>query len=199
MYSIGLPPSSRQPFQGQAYTRLRKLLGMAVPLENDGSTCVMPDVLPSSPSHGQDGNRAAVTPISALCRHNAAAASAAGKSGVAQSWLLLSQMVGIAEPSPVNDECAANPSAPFLSNDVLRSIDSCKSLVVDETHVKSRLNPQSSPQYSSRPLFHVPAPPLSVLRCKRSPVDRQVRACICVVNFTAPHCPSLLMCVVLVR
>jgi hypothetical protein len=80
-----LPASSRQPAYGRLYARLREQLGHAVPLENDGSTCVSEKSesrkIRGTSSPSPDAEH--VT-ISALCRHNARAANDAGKSGTAQ-------------------------------------------------------------------------------------------------------------------
>ena len=97
LYTIGVPPSSRQPVHGPAYKNLRKLLGLAVPLENDGSTCVVSDPFGARACSVLDGpdcyDSIALdenASVSTLCRHNALAANQAGKSGLAQVWTAFS-------------------------------------------------------------------------------------------------------------
>lgn len=92
-YTIGLPASSRQPAHGKLYTHLREQLGHAVPLENDGSTCV-PEKLDDNGVRAHSSEDEHVT-VSMLCRHNARAANNVGKPGTAQVLLTLECRVAV--------------------------------------------------------------------------------------------------------
>lgn len=191
-YTIGLPPSSRQPVHGPEYKRLRELLGHAVPLENDSSTCVSSGVDASVPPSLQSSTDRDDAPVSMLCRHNATAAEAAGKPGVAhvsklffhrvicfsmccvltpQTWMLLSQMVGL---TALDHSSAANVEQYTPSSELKQSLECCGRLLEDEVVLKQKSLSVSS-TYTTKPMFSIPPPPPSVAACKRAPVDKAVR------------------------
>jgi hypothetical protein len=81
-------------------------------------------------------------------------------------------MVGMADPSL---------TGPAGLADLKESLECGEKLLQDETTVRQKL---ASPTvvFSSKPLFRIDPPPLSVVNCKRRPVNEEVRCDLLVVS-----------------